>query len=256
MNIVRYDNTFDGLLSVVFYSFECHIVPDLILRREAALPLFYDTYQEVNTDVDKAARVFRKLKKVLSHGALGALTTSFLCDDPSFDISIFRFICRAVTSRCSIERDFSDPDVLAVVQNCRKVRYEAHRILQFMRFQKAKDGTYFGMMEPIYNVMPMAIQHFRDRFSDSKFVIYDRCRDFGYSYDGSELHLIHLDSDGLHMTTGRLSKDIMDDEEELFQRMWRAYFKAIAIPERLNPRKQRQDMPVRFWKYLTEKQHS
>ncbi|MDE5650494.1 MAG: DUF4130 domain-containing protein, partial [Duncaniella sp.] len=25
-----------------------------------------------------------------------------------------------------------------------------------------------------------------------------------------------------------------------------------AIAERMNPRKQRQDMPVRFWKYLTE----
>ena len=26
------------------------------------------------------------------------------------------------------------------------------------------------------------------------------------------------------------------------------------IKERLNPRKHRQDMPVRYWKYLTEKQ--
>ncbi|WP_302587710.1 DUF4130 domain-containing protein, partial [Paraprevotella clara] len=32
------------------------------------------------------------------------------------------------------------------------------------------------------------------------------------------------------------------------------YFKAICIKERLNPRKHRKDMPVRYWKYLTEKQ--
>jgi len=39
-----------------------------------------------------------------------------------------------------------------------------------------------------------------------------------------------------------------------YQEMWRPYFKAICIKERLNPRKHRKDMPVRYWKYLTEKQ--
>ncbi|MBV3583540.1 DUF4130 domain-containing protein, partial [Phocaeicola dorei] len=32
------------------------------------------------------------------------------------------------------------------------------------------------------------------------------------------------------------------------------YFKSICIKERWNPQKHRQDMPVRYWKYLTEKQ--
>ena len=47
----------------------------------------------------------------------------------------------------------------------------------------------------------------------------------------------------------------MRDEDEMwYQEMWRTYFKAICIKERLNPRKHRKDMPVRYWKYLTEKQ--
>ena len=45
----------------------------------------------------------------------------------------------------------------------------------------------------------------------------------------------------------------MDKDEKLYQALWKTYFKAIAIKERRNPRKQRQDMPVRYWKYLTEK---
>ena len=56
-----------------------------------------------------------------------------------------------------------------------------------------------------------------------------------------------------HIATGRLDESMMDADEKLFQDMWRTYFKAIAIKERINLRKQRQDMPVRFWKYLTEK---
>jgi hypothetical protein len=47
---------------------------------------------------------------------------------------------------------------------------------------------------------------------------------------------------------------VLSDDDQLLQDLWRTYFKAICIRERLNPRKQLQDMPRRYWKYLTEKQ--
>ena len=43
-------------------------------------------------------------------------------------------------------------------------------------------------------------------------------------------------------------------EIDWFQQLWKTYFKSTTIKERLNPRKHKQDMPVRYWKYLTEKQ--
>ncbi len=46
----------------------------------------------------------------------------------------------------------------------------------------------------------------------------------------------------------------MDPDERLYQQLWRNYVRYTAITERTNPRKQRQDMPVRYWKYLTEMQ--
>ena len=57
-----------------------------------------------------------------------------------------------------------------------------------------------------------------------------------------------------HLVTGILDESLMDKDEKLFQQLWKTYFKAICIKERLNPRKHKQDMPVRYWKYLTEKQ--
>ena len=52
----------------------------------------------------------------------------------------------------------------------------------------------------------------------------------------------------------RLSPDLLAADEERFQDLWRTYFRSLTIRERLNPRKQRQDMPVRFWPHLTEMQ--
>ncbi len=252
MIIYKFDGSFDGLLTCVFYSFKYKERPGLVLGPMGEISMFYDKLVNIPTEVGKSERVWAALKRKLTGGALNALPIAFMCEDETFYTKEYRFICRIFESDVSVESDFSDADLLAILNNCRKVRGEAHRVVQFMRFQKAADGTYFGMMEPRYDVMHMAISHFKDRFSDSKFIIYDRCRDYGYYYDGKNLERMRLKSDGLHMTTGELPENMADPEERLFCRLWRTYFRSIAIPERRNPRKQRQDMPVRFWKYLTE----
>jgi probable DNA metabolism protein len=57
-----------------------------------------------------------------------------------------------------------------------------------------------------------------------------------------------------HLITGILQDNQIAKDEKFFQDLWKTYFKAICIQERLNPRKHKQDMPVRYWKLLTEKQ--
>lgn len=252
MIIFRFDGSFDGLLTAVFDSFSRKENPDALLQPQDALPLFYDVLHEVDTDQEKARRVWEKLSKVLSKGACSALVAAYLTDNPEFPMYAFRFICRAVVSNASIETDFSDQSVLAVLKECRRVRGEAHRILQFLRFQKGIDGTYFALIEPLFDILPMTLSHFKDRFGDQNFIVYDRLRDYGYYYNKQELKKIRLDKSMGYMSSGKLSSDQLDPEELLFQSLWRTYFKSTAIMERLNPRKQRQDMPVRYWKYLTE----
>ena len=44
----------------------------------------------------------------------------------------------------------------------------------------------------------------------------------------------------------------VSDEEKEYRRLWKNYFDNIAIRERTNPRCQRNFMPVRYWKHLTE----
>lgn len=46
---------------------------------------------------------------------------------------------------------------------------------------------------------------------------------------------------------------MLAENEVLYQRLWKRYFKAITIRERINPKLHRQHLPRRYWKYLTEK---
>lgn len=248
-----YDGTWEGMLTMAFDVFATKTMPAHVLRHGDPPPMFADDCRYIDTDDTKAERVWNGLQRKMSATALSALTTAFLCELPEFDITMLRYLRKMFLQKRGIESDFNDPDVLEVTNMCRKVRHERLRILQFARFQKAADGTYFAIMEPLYNVLPIAIPHFRDRFADQQFLLYDRRRDYGYFYDGQRERIVTLPSALPHISTGRLPEQLMDENEMLFQRLWQTYFNAIAIKERTNPRKQRQDMPVRFWKYLTEK---
>jgi probable DNA metabolism protein len=214
------------------------------------------------TDNEKAARVWKGLEKNLSANGLKMITLSWLSEERALNQPLFNFICkvfRPQESRCldSLENNASDPDVLAVRNTCRRVLHEQLRMKQFIRFQKAKDGTYLGVVSPDHNVLPLIIDHFQDRFNDQPWLIYDAKRHYGYYYDGTAapIRITFEDETAVpfDLTSGKLESEVLSADDELFQQLWRTYFKAICIRERLNPKKQLSDMPRRYWKYMTEK---
>lgn len=253
MNIFVYDKTFDGLLTVVFDAYSRKTFPDVLLAEGEPLPLFYDELVYVITDTGRSGRVWKGLEKKLSRTALSCLTYGWLSELPGVDLLLFRYMRKTLDSVRSIELSFGDTDVLELTKISKKVANERGRILMFLRFQKAMDDTYFAAVEPLYNVLPLTTGHFKDRFSDQRWLIYDVKREYGYYYDLSTITEVNFETKEAHLITGMLNEELMAKDEKLFQQMWREYFKSISIKERKNPKLHRQNMPVRFWKYLTEK---
>ena len=254
-SVYIYDKTFDGLLTAVFDAYFRKTFPDALLSEGDALPLFYDELHTVVTDEEKAGRVWRGLQKKVSVSALGCLTQSWLSELPEVGMLIFRYIRKAIDSPRSIETNFADADVLELSKIYKKVDGERVHLMQFVRFQKAADGTFFAAVEPQFNALPLAVEHFKDRFADQPWLIYDVKRQYGYYYDLKEMKEVTFENpQQAHLVTGMLNESLMANDEKLFRQLWKTYFKAICIKERWNPRKHRQDMPVRYWKYLTEKQ--
>jgi len=113
-------------------------------------------------------------------------------------------------------------------------------------------------------VLPLVIDHFQDRFRDQPWLLYDAKRHYGYYFDPSTeaggksapVRITFEDETSVpfSLENGQLSEELLSENDKLFQDLWRTYFKAICIRERINPRKQLNDMPRRYWKYMTEKQ--
>ena len=93
---------------------------------------------------------------------------------------IFRYIRKAIDAPRSIETNFGDPDVLQLAQIWKMVDGERVHLMLFVRFQKAADGTYFAAVEPEKNVLHLITGHFKDRFADQCWLIYDIKRAYGY----------------------------------------------------------------------------
>lgn len=254
MVIFRYDKTFEGLLTAVFDAYARRTFPDRLLAEGEPLPLFYDEAVTVYTDPAKSDRVWKGLQKKISTLSLTGITMVWLSELPGSDELLLRYIRKVIDSARNIEMNFGDPDVLEVSKIWKKVSTEQHHVLQFLRFQKAADGTFFAPLSPLYNVLPLTLSHLKNRFADQKWLLYDLKREYGYYYDLQEAVEVRFEQKDAHLISGLLSEDVMDKDEKLFQQMWKEYFRSIAIKERLNLKLHRQHMPERFWKYMPEKQ--
>ena len=258
MQVYVFDNTLDGLLTAVFDSFFLKQQDVTLLAEGEQLPLFADEPHRVVTDGKKAERVWKGLEKQLSKDGLHMVTISWLSEERTLNQPLFNFICKVFRlKRKGLEHNASDPDVLEVRNTCRRVLHEQLRMKQFIRFQKAKDGTYLAVVSPDHNVLPIIIDHFQDRFNDQPWLIYDAKRHYGFYYDGKTVIRITFEDETtvpFNLDNGKLNEEVLSNDDQLLQDLWRTYFKAICIKERMNPRKQLSDMPRRYWKYMTEKQ--
>lgn len=247
-----YDNTFDGLLTVVFDAFNRKEMPDRIVGDKEPIPLFTDTYTVV-TDDEKATRVGEGLLKKISRSAFQMLAAAFLSEEKEVELRLFQYIHKSFTSPVSIEVNFADEDVLTLSQLYRKVDYEALRLKQFLRFQKTGDGIFFALIDPRYDVLPLCVKFFEDRYADQPWIIYDKTRHYGVYYDLNKTELVYFDKLNTSLATGKLNAEQLDETDQAFQALWKDYLKAATIKERKNLKLQRQHMPKRFWKYMPEK---
>jgi probable DNA metabolism protein len=252
MPVFFYDKTFEGLLSAVFDAYSYRIFPAKLLRTGDVLPLFAGSAHAVVTEGKHAQRVWNALMSKSGGNVCSMIACVWLSELDGCDELLFRYICKLFGASRKVEYNFGDDDVLEIHRIARKVAHEALYIKQFVRFQKTADDIFFAPVKPVYNALPLAIAHFSDRFSDQQWIIYDLRRKYGYYYDLHAVEEITF-ADGDRLIGGKVDASLLAKDEKLFQVLWKGYFKAMTIRERINPRLQRKNMPARFWSQIIEK---
>lgn len=253
MNIFSFDNTFEGLLTLVFESYRLKLFPDEILSKEGCQHLLFGSTITIGTDNRKAERVWNGIVAHSSEENAHRIYRVFLARMPDTPILLFRYIQLIIDSPKNEETNFAHPVVIEINRLHQKVCKEAHRINMFVRFQKTVEGSYYASFAPMYDVLPLCIPHFCDRFAGQLWIIYDLKRNYGFLYDRKNVSRVVFDELKVNVLNGQLHPTLLAEDEKLFQQLWKQYYKSICIEERKNDRVHRQFLPRRFWKYLPEK---
>lgn len=255
MTTVDYDGSFEGLLTAVFEIFEYKIIDPAIYEADKAAASLFCNPHNVITDKTKFERVYKKLQQKLTPNALLQLGNSFLSELKEIPDVIYRYIVYVLSSKTAVENNFTNPDVLFIQQTSRKVHREKHRMEAFVRFQLTKDGLYYCIIQPDYNVLPLISSHFEKRYADQRWLIYDSRRKYGIYYDLQKVESVSLNFE-IDNNNKNAMAAIYDEKEELYQRLWQQYFNSVNIAARKNLKLHIQHMPKRYWRYLVEKKGS
>ena len=240
-SIFVYDSSFEGFLCCVHESVYSREIPlDIVTVQNDPITLY--TVTPVVTDVEKAGRVLASISEKISPAALLLIETVFLSCLQRKELLMLRFLLRGYREGGRIMNALGDPDVAPLLRAQKSLYGEAHLLTGFVRFTDY-GGSLVSTITPKNFILPFIAEHFCARFSQERFVIYDK---------NHKAALIHQDRRREIISLDEMPFPEADETEERYRTLWKKFYHTIAIEARTNPRCRMTHMPKRYWENMTE----
>ena len=253
MIYLLYDHSFEGFLTAVFEVYEYKYNEVKIVKQDFYEPVMFSQTYQVITNTDKAQRVLKKLEKIIKTDGIRMLLFSFCSEDAQVEQFMYNAICYALQNPTqNVMTNYSHSSIMALSKFAKSVGREKHRMEAFVRFELLKDSIYFAKIAPDFDVLLLIKRHFENRYQDQKWIIYDIKRNYGLYYDLNEVEVVHLELENKNSLKN--DTNILSETEINYQSLWKEYFDHTNIKERKNNKLHIQNVPKRYWKYLSEKQ--
>lgn len=236
-----HDNSIDGRLCALAAALATAQIPQDILPQKGSQASLFSTDMQVQSDEAAARKLMKRIHSDISREAVRHVMYVFLSELPNLDLPLYVYLREGFIRSKEIDRWHANPDVKKVHDASQKVGHEIHRLKGLLRFRELDDGILWAPVEPDHQVLLPLAHHFRRRLSGERGIIHDVRRAAAMTWTKESVEYIAPPS------TFQTS-----ETEAAVQQLWQTYFKFATIQERINPQLQRQCMPVRYWKWLTE----
>ncbi|MBO4940575.1 MAG: TIGR03915 family putative DNA repair protein [Clostridia bacterium] len=235
-----FDGTKEGFLSAFPVAFTD---PNARLSSKKTQLLLGETSVFIHTDNQKAARIAARLQTFDRYCMedLDTLFRSGMENNEQIAFDYFRFLA---TVKRPVKKRLAEPAVFAAVECMKKVGLEIHHFHGFIRFMETESGALYAPFEPDNDIYDLLVPHFKARLPEYPFVIHDVKRQKAAIYDGKNVFTAPLTEANV----------LLSADETAWQTLWKDYYHAVNIPSRERLRQMRGFMPVRYWKFLPEKQ--
>lgn len=235
-----YDGSFDGLLCCIFESYVQKERP-IAICLEGDQPLSLFDHRVIETDKGHAKRVYNGIVK-RSPYTIELLWKGLLTDLPDKELRLFDLAVKLLDEGPAFLHNQADEALYPVARAIRHLESEAHLLKGFVRFSDF-GGVLVGEIAPKNRVLPLLGPHFRARYIDDTFMLYDRShKEALFSCRGTS---VIQPLEDFQMAGP-------DAVEARCRTLWKRFYDTVAIKERENPRCRMTHMPKRYWGTMTE----
>ena len=239
-----YDGTFDGLLTAIFYAYSSK-EPCQIFCSTNYQPSLLHPSKFITTEEDKAARIYQSVLHKLSHHTYEQLYITSLSASLEAPTLALNYLRLCYQEGAAINEAKQHPIIHDIDRLVKAIYLEMHRYLGFVRFKEIAPVVFYGRIEPVNDILPIMIEHFQKRFADQAYMIHDSKRQKLLIYNKKESFIQFLTPEE---STALLNQNFDDPFESLFK----TYYEATTIADRLNLRQRNAFIPRRFRRFLTE----
>ena len=242
------EDTPDGVFTAIYDAWAAHIPDDkLKLRTEQmhSYELFSD-YVYTQTDYAKAVKVARSVSRKISREAYDMMYKAALSYEEDKIDAIYRFLKLGFRYGAEVINMHGRPEVCRIFEIQRNVGNEAHSFREFLRFHDSDNGILIAKICPKNQVLPMLGTHFSDRFPEEHFVIIDEVHEMGVFHQRRQEWFLSP------LTEEAIARIWATCENADYEKLWKTFFRTIAIKERENYRCQRTMCALRFRDYMLE----
>jgi len=247
------DNSIDGIFTAIYLAWSSRYGHANIKLEEMCEQCNYSNielfseYIKVDTDFTKAIMVSQTIKKKISEEAYQMVCRVALSDYYGKADLIYRFLILGFHVGEKVLDHLSDEVVGKVFRVNKNVNNEVHHLLGFVRFSEQYQGLLVSAIHPKNNVLSLITPHFADRLPEERFIIYDENRNTAALHmPGKQWILAEVGE----LDTSKFKE--LSTEEDEYRDLWKTFFEHIAIKERINPKLQCNNLPLRFRGDMTE----
>lgn len=235
----------------------------------------FAVYETCRPDEAKAVKVARTIGRELGHEAYMSICRALASPCPDKGEAVYKTVVAGLSmkNRKQVMGNLKNPYIHRVFELARFTANEAHFHVEFLRFRELENGILYAPMGPKNNVITFVVPHFADRLPLENFVIHDTLRGiYALHPAGKDWYLVSGEKartsgeepvwEGERQQDGASGSPAgeslfpdgtsFSEGEEKYSELFTHFFHTIAIKERGNYNLQRNMLPLRYRKYMTE----
>ncbi len=239
--ILVYDGTFEGFLSLVYEVYYKKLKPIKIYK---TLPneMIFEEILELKTSKDNAIKVLIAIKTKFPKELIQRILNIFMCDSKEFELYLLEYIIIGFKETKQLY-NINNSCVFYLNSLEKELFRNVHKLTGFVRFEELEDGTLYAKVESKFNVVYFLGKHFLKRFNNQNFIIHDLNR---------KLAFVKMQNDFSVQEVAFFDEPNYSSNEQKFQKLWKSFFSAVTIKERINPKLQTQMVPLLYRTYMSE----